>query len=413
MSRRCVEGGLANLAVLASLAVLATGCDKLLTKPLMYTSVQVHADRRDGSPVAGVQLLLYTGQRVMAYDSTNSVGLALFQFVPAGPAYGVLAVAPVGYEFPEVLLGGPPTNLSGGFALSADSTPHFTFTLLRIGPGTVVASVVDQAGMPIAGIDVTLYSPSSTLQHAMTTTTGSVTFSAVPFGAYGVIAPIPPLYRDTGEPGTIWQDGLLVEQGVTATATLRLPLCQGSVNVTVADPAHGVAQGIQTYLYTSTATVDSAKTGSDGRVQYVPGCGYYGVRIIPNGDWAAAPGRGTQFVDGLAVHRGSVINVAFAAQYNTCRGAISVTVVDATGAAVPGATILLYSADSPSNVTSVETGGTVTFGNLGCGIGRGVMITPPAGWSATAGRGGSYVDGLSVTSGGTLNVKFTLVPAAP
>lgn len=416
MSRRCVEGGLAKLAVLASLAslaVLATGCDKLLTKPLRYTSVQVHAERRDGSPVAGVTLLLYTGQRIMAYDSTNSAGLALFQSVPAGPAYGVRAVAPAGYEFPELLLGGPPTNFIDRFALSADSTPHFTFQLLRIGPGSVAAWVVDQAGMPIAGIDVTLYSPSAALQHATTTTTGSVTFSPVPFGNYGVIAPIPQRYRDSGEPGTIWQDGLLVEQGVTATATLRLTLCQGSVNVTVADPAHGVAQGVQTYLYTSTATVDSAKTGSDGRVQYVPGCGNYGVRIVPNGDWAAAPGRGTQFADGLVVHRGSVTNVAFAAQYNTCRGAISVAVVDATGSAVSGATILLYSADSPSNITSVETGGTVTFGNLGCGIERGVTISPPAGWSATAGRGGSFVDALSVTNGGTLNVKFTLVPAAP
>jgi hypothetical protein len=307
---------LANLAGLAGLALLATACDRLVTKPLMYTSVQVHVERRDGSPIGGIQLLLYTGQRVMAYDSTDSAGLALFQFVPAGPAYGVMAV-------------------------------------------------------------------------------------------------VPPPYRDSGEPVTIWQDGLVVEQGVTDTVTLRLSLCQGSVNVTVADPVHGVAQGVQTYLYTSTATVDSARTGSNGGVHYVPGCGNYGVRIIPNIDWSVAPGRGTQFADGLVVHRDSIINVALAAQYNTCRGAISVTVVDATGTAVPGATILLYSADSPSNITSVETGGIVTFGNLGCGIERGVTITPPAGWSAAPGRGGSYFDGLSVTDGGTVKVKFTLAPVAP
>jgi hypothetical protein len=229
VSRRRVRGGLANLARLASLAVLATACDSLLTKPLMYTSVQVHTELLDGSPVAGVQLELYTGQRVMALDSTNSAGLALFQFVPAGPAYGVLAVAPAGYEFPEVLPGGPPTNYIDGFALSVDSTPHFTFRLLLI----------------------------------------------------------------------------------------------------------------------------------------------------------------------------------------ACYGAISVTVVDATGAAVSGASLLLYSAENQGNTTSVETGGTVTFGNLYCGIERGVMITPPAGWTAMPGRGGSYFDGLLVTSGGTVNVKFTLTRAVP
>lgn len=315
MSRRCVESGLANLAVLASAAVLAVACDSLVTKPLMYTSVQVHTVRRDGSPVGDVQVLLYTGQRVMAYDSTNSAGLALFQLVPAGPAYGVMAV-------------------------------------------------------------------------------------------------VPPLYQDFGQPGTIWQDGLVIEQGVTPTVTLQLSLCQGSVNVTVADPVHGAAPGLQTYLYTSTATVDSARTGSDGGVHYVPACGNYGVRIIPNGDWSVAPGRGTQFADGLLVHRDSIINVALAAQYNTCRGVISVTVVDATGSAVSGATLLLYSADTRSNITSVETGGTVTFGNLSCGIERGVTITPPAGWSAAPGRGGTYFDGLSVTDGGTVKVKFTLTPVA-
>jgi hypothetical protein len=322
VNRRRIEGALAtfasltSLTSLGSLALLAMACDSLVTKPLMYTSVQVHVERLDGSPIGGIQLLLYTGQRVMAYDSTNSAGLALFQLVPAGPAYGVMAV-------------------------------------------------------------------------------------------------VPPPYRDSGEPVTIWQDRLVIEQGVTDTVTLRMSLCQGSMNVTVADPVHGVAQGVQTYLYTSTATVDSARTGSDGGVHYAPACGNYGVRIIPNVDWSVAPGRGTEFADGLDVHRAPIINVALAAQYNTCRGAISVTVVDATGVAVPGATLLLYSADSPSNITSVETGGTATFGNLGCGIERGVTVTPPAGWSVSPGRGGSFVDGLSVTNGTTLGVTFTLTRVAP
>lgn len=389
---------------------MAAACDQLLTKPLMYTSVNVRAQRRDGTPIGGVPVELFTGQRPMAYDSTNSAGLALFTPVPAGPAYGLYAQAPAGYAFPELLLGGPPTNMIAGFALSADSAPHFTFQLLRMGPGTVTVSVVDQAGKPFAGVVVALYSASAILQHATTSTDGTASFSAVPFGLYGLSTP---LYRDLGEPGTVWQDGLLIEEGVTVPATLTLPLCQGSVNLTVADPTHGAAPGVQTYLFTSTATIDSAKTGSDGRVVYTAPCGNLGVRIVPNADWAVAPGRGTQFADGLIVRRGSVTNVSLAAQYNTCHGAILVTVADSTGAPVSGATLLLFSANNQGNVSNVETGGTLTFASLACGIERGVQITPPAGWSATAGRGGSYVDGLMVTNATTLNVGFTLARLAP
>jgi hypothetical protein len=398
------------LAAVAVLAVMAMACDHLLTKPLMYTSVNVRALRRDGTPIGGVPLVLFTGQRPMAYDSTNGAGTALFQLVPAGPVYGLQASAPAGFAFPELLLGGPPTDVIAGFALSADSAPHFTFQLLRVGPGTVTVSVVDHAGKPLASVDVALYSASAILQHATTSTDGTASFSAVPFGLYGVRTP---LYHDLGEPGTVWEDGLLIEEGVTVPATLTLELCQGSVNLTVADPTHGAAPGVQTYLFTSTATIDSAKTGSDGRVVYTAPCGNLGVRIVPNGDWGVAPGRGTQFADGLIVRRGSVTNVSLAAQYNTCRGAIHVTVADSTGAPVSGATLLLFSANNRGNVSNVETGGTLTFASLPCGIERGVQITPPAGWRATAGRGGSYVDGLSVTNGTTLNVAFTLARIAP
>jgi hypothetical protein len=297
-----------------------------------------------------------------------------------------------------------------GFALSADSAPHFTFQFLRIGPGTVNASVVDPAGKPIAGADVALYSATAFLQHATTSTAGTVSFSAVPFGVYGVITPT---YGDFNEPAATWQDGLLIEQGVTATATLTVHLCQGNVNLTVADPVYGAAPGLQTYLFTATATVDSAKTGSDGRVAYVTACGNYGVRVVPNLDWAVAPGRGTEFADGLLVRRGSVTNVALTAQYNTCRGAIHVTVADSTGAPVSGATLLLFTANNQGNFSQVETGGALTFANLPCGIEFGVLITPPAGWSATLGRGGSYVDGLSVINGTTLNVGFRLARLTP
>lgn len=400
--------------VVAVLILCSTACDSLVTKPLNYTAVDVRAERRDGTPITGVPLILYTGQRPMGYDTTNAAGHALFERVPAGPAYGVLAEAPAGYAFPETLLGGPPTNAIGGLVLRTDSTPKLRFQFLRIGPGTVTASVVDQAAKPFAGVHVDLYSPEGALLRGKTSADGRVTFGAVPYGLYGVTTPRPLAYRDLDEPATLWQDGLVVEEGTTATATLTLKLCRGTIDLTVADPTRGGAPGVQTYLYTPTETVDSARTGSDGRVHYVsPLCGDYGVRVVPNNDWRVAPGRGSQFADGLIVHRGSALTVSLSAQYNSCRGAIRVTVVDETGAAVPGATLGLYSSDVQSNASNVATSGTYTFGNLGCGLDRGVSIAAPAGWVAAPGRGGSYVDGLVVTNGTTLDVKFTLTRLAP
>lgn len=396
--------------VLTCLALGAAACDQLVTSPSRYTAVDVRTERRDGSAVPGAQVILFTGQRIMQYATTDAQGNALLERVPEGPAYGVRVVKPDGYEFLERLLGGPPSDAVIGIALSHDSTPTLKFRLLKVGPGTATARVVDQAGASVPAADVELYASSGVIKRGKTATDGQVSFSAVPFGQYGVRAYLPVAYRDFDDPATVWQDGLVIEDGVTATGTLAMKRCTGTINLNVADPAYGGAPGLRVYLFIWTGVVDSTRTGSDGKVRLqTPGCADYGVRIVGTSDWRVAPGRGTEFADGLVIHRGTTRDAALAVTYNTCRGAIRVNVTDAAGTLVPGAVLSLYSGGGDSTITSVAPSGSLTFGNLGCAPPeRGVRVTPPAGWTVVQGSGSSWKDGLIVTSGATLDVRFIL-----
>lgn len=403
------RGGRAAITCAATAtALLQAGCDRLVTDPAMYSTVTVEATRRDGTPVPGVPLVLYTGQRPVAYHATGSDGLATFHQVPFASAYGVLAQAPDGYAFPERLFGGPPSDAKL-FSLGADSSVVLHFTFLKIGPGTVEAVVRDQAGNPVAGADVELYAPSGVISRSRTGATGAATFSSVPFGTYGVFVFRPPAYRDIGESDRISVDGLVIEEGTTATATAELVRCTGSVQVRVADPRVGPASGFPVYLYMASGTLDSAKTAADGQVRFTTSrCGEFGVALGPApSDWTVTPGRGTSYIDGLRVTRGSSFSVELPVKFAPCHGSIDVSIVDRAGTPVDGAAVTLYDARS-ANPAVAAPGGRVLFPNLTCGLERGVRVIPPSGYSVIEGRGTSYVDGLRLTDGVTLPVRFVL-----
>ena len=399
---------------LAGLAMLVIGCDQLVTSPSRYTAVEVHTERRDGTAVPNVPLVLYTGLRIMGYDTTNAQGVARFVRVPEGPAYGVYAGEPAGYAFPEQLLGGPPTNAVNGLDLVHGSIANVTSHLLRIGPGTVVTRITDDAGSPVASADVDLYTATGVLQRSKTATDGRAVFSAVPYGLYGVRTVRTAAYRDLEEPEFLWKDGLLVEEGGTVDASLALERCQGTINVHVVDPARGDAAGVATYLFMRNGILDSTRTASDGRVKFaVPMCGDFGVRIVGNADWRVTPGRGTEFADGLIINRGTTRDVTFPVQYNSCRGAVRVTIVDGSGVMVSGASVVLYTAGTAASTTMMASDGMVTFSDLACAPPeRGVRVIPPAGWSV-APNASDHADGLVVTNGGVLDVRFTLARTSP
>lgn len=395
------------LATASSVAVAA--CDQLATSPSRYAAVEVQTMRRDGTPVPAVPLTLATGLRIMGYDTTDANGNARFNRVPEGPAYGVLAGVPAGYARLEDLLGGAVSDFVS-FDLHRDSLPVARFQFLKIGPGTAIAKVVDQASAPMSGIDVELYSPTQVIGRQKTATDGHATFSPMPFGNYGVRVYRPDAYRDLDESPSIHVDGLVIEDGVTETRTLALQLCVGSITLTVSNPTFGAGANIRTQLFRATGMVDARRTGTDGTVRYADiACDRYGVRVLPSAEWVLINGRGTEFLDGLVVKRGTALNVSLPGKYNTCRGSLRVTATDPLGTAVPGVTVVLSTSyDDPVVTHATSSAGIATFDALGCGPERTVIITAPSGWTATPGRGGTYLDAIPVTNGSTVDVRFTL-----
>lgn len=388
-------------------------CDQMVTKPARFGAVEVRTTRRDDTPVARVPLVLFTGLRVMAYDTTDANGEARFVRVPEGLAYGVYAGIPEGYERPERLLGGSISDFVP-FDVRRDSVPTVNFKFLRIGPGTVAARVLKEGEGPAANAEVELYAANGVVSKRQTDADGRARFDAVPFGAYGIRTLRTPEYRDVDEGPLLNQDGLVVEDGVTATGTLTLRKCLGSIVLRVADPVRGSAAAVGTELFTATAVIDTGRTMSDGTVRYDKlQCGAYGVRIRPSADWIIASGRGTSFMDGLVVHRDATVNVLLPVQYDSCRGSIRATVVDAAGTPIAGASLVMYTEYDDPTVTQVATNGTTLFVNLGCAVRRGVRVTPPPNWTVREGPGSSYIEGFVVTSGGVVDLRFTLTAVTP
>ncbi|MBM3908276.1 MAG: carboxypeptidase regulatory-like domain-containing protein [Gemmatimonadetes bacterium] len=392
-------------------ALLITGCDQLVTTPLRYGTVEVSVTRRNGDKLANVPMHLFTGQRIMAYGKTDSTGIMRFERVPEGPAYAVRVERASGFEFIENLLGGTVNDAVIGMKVRRDSISTVRFTLLKIGPGTIEAQVTEPGGAPVAGVKLELYRPSGVIREGVAGTNGRLSFDAVPFGQYGVRAYRPKAYRDLDEPLTVWTDGVVVEGGVTAVAPLSMAPCRGTIDVRVTDPVYGAASGVRLLLFTVEGVVDSVRTAADGSARFTtPFCSDFGVRAIANGDWRFASARGSEFVDGLVIRRGTVRSAALSAQYNTCRGNLRVSVTDGTGAFIPGARLELYTAANADTLrTMVTAAEPAIFSNLGCGPPeRGVRIVPPAGWKVTEGAGTSWVDALVIRAGATLDVAFRL-----
>src|SRR6185312_14740760 len=118
-----------SLLVIA--AVMAGGCDRMLTKPSIYNnSLNVSVTRRNGEPVSGAQFVLYTGQRPMQYGQTSSDGRLDFLHVPPG-SYGIrLYGVPSGYAWISDVVGGPREDAVSGLAVEPEkSFDTFVFQL--------------------------------------------------------------------------------------------------------------------------------------------------------------------------------------------------------------------------------------------------------------------------------------------
>lgn len=290
------------------------GCDAWLTKPALTNTVEVIATRRNGDPVPGVSLLLYTGQRPMGYATTGSDGKYTFERVPQG-FYGVFATPTEPYELKERTFGGPPTDFVDGLVVTNGTLFPVRFTFLKRGPGTVLARVVDAGGSPLSGVTAFLYSPTKVLDTVLTDASGLATFLEVPFGAYGVAITRPLLYRSYrsfDDSLYAFRDGLLVEADSKDSVRFSLQRCSGQVRFHVNDQQGNPMVGVRAVLYTSTEVVANAVTAANGIGVFAAPClTPLGTIIIPPAGYTIPDGRGSQFFDGFSLASGGAIDFTF------------------------------------------------------------------------------------------------------
>lgn len=206
--------------VLLVLALATAGCDGLIS-PSHYGAVRVEAVSTTGTPAPGVDVELYTGLRSMGYGRTDANGIMQFDPVPEGPAYGVYAAAPAGWAFPELIYGGPPTNIIAGFPVRRDSVEVIRFTLVKLGRGSIHTLVQDDAGNTLPGVLVTLYTGTGLVSVLPTDGAGRIAFTDVPAGEYGVSAERPAAYRDIFAEERVYSaPHRIVAEGDSLAATL-------------------------------------------------------------------------------------------------------------------------------------------------------------------------------------------------
>ena len=400
MSHRLPAAVAAAAAVGALLATL--GCADIVTDILEYGSVEVETARRNGDPVPGVELLLYTGPHARGMGTTDASGRHRFEFVPPN-VYGVRATPPEGYARPEELLGGPTSAYVDTLSLEEGGSRSVRFTYLKKGPGKITATVRDAGGAAVPDALVSLFSPLATVQESPAGSSGTVVFEDVPYGVWGVRVAPPALYLGEGE--TVFeQDGILVEEGSAETAAFALEPCLGTLGVRVGTAAGAAVAGYPVRLYQVGGTLEEGPTASDGVKTFGPlMCRTFGVALVPKQDWEFTEGPGTSWLDGLRVTRGSDTTVAFTVA--SCHGRIRGSVRDQAGAPLSGAGFTLFGPDGDLAADTTDAAGSHAFAVRGCQD-FGVRLTPPGGYTAGTGRGVGFFDGIRLRDGAVRDVAF-------
>ena len=201
------------------------GCAELVTDILEYSTVEVSTTRRSGEPVEGVPLTLYIGGRDMAFGESDATGRYVFRFVPPN-IYGVWEGSKPGYARLAELFGGPVRDYVDNIVLGEGELKSVGFTYLKDGPGKISVTVEEADGTPIEQAEVTLYghqhlSPRQDVEEQNTDPTGRVVFDPVTWGNWGVMVLPPDGYIAAGA-GTLFEDGILIEEGVEEEVTFTL-----------------------------------------------------------------------------------------------------------------------------------------------------------------------------------------------
>lgn len=309
--------GLDRAAWILTMGISVTTCDRWTTKASLYNSVDVFVTARDGSPVPGASLTLFTGDRPMGYAATNETGRYTFARVPRG-VYGIAADPPEGFALRESLVRGSPTNTVDGLQVAGDALSPVRFTFLKKGSGSVSLRVAQNTGAPLAGVVATLYTPTLVQARVITDATGRASFNGIPFGVYGVAIDRPVFFSDfpTRTDGTFaTYDDIIIDAGSRDSVTFTLQRCAGNLRALAIDQNNLPVSNANISFYTAFQLIGVRPTGNDGRATSEGPCDVEtGISIAPPSGYTVLPGRNFSFFDSIRLASGQTVDVTFRLQ---------------------------------------------------------------------------------------------------
>ena len=283
------------------------GCESLLLSPPQYGEVQVTVTTDAGAPVPNIPLTLYTGQRPIEYAKSDVAGNYTFQRVPPGN-YGVVATVPEGAgDLENAYL------VRDGLDVGPGARRTAAFTVARC-EGWISVSVRDYSSAPAVSVPVTLYTSAGALDSARTASDGVHRFASLTCGEYGVQLGENPGYTLIPGRGRSYLDGIRVTRVSPSTAvSLAVQRCRATIRVRALDAASVGVAGATATVFTSSGTLATGLTMSDGTVDFssTP-CGMsLGVAITPPTGYSVPAGRGSSVFDGIRLADGASTDVVF------------------------------------------------------------------------------------------------------
>lgn len=247
------------------LVVVASGCSQLLTDTPRRTEVIVAVKDAGGAPMPDLPLILYTGDRPVQYASTGEDGRFRFEEVPYG-VYGVSVDRPPSY----VDLGEPINVFVDGLLINATPLDTIRFVLAKC-EGTVSVQVLDATGNPASSLPVYLYRLDGIVRDTITGVDGTVNFTKVHCGDYGVAVPPTYGYVIKNVRGFGFADGLRITRATTSLrAVLRVTVedCGGVIRVHAQDTGGAPVPGASLLLYSGDAKYRTAVTDGAGNASF-------------------------------------------------------------------------------------------------------------------------------------------------
>jgi thermitase len=313
---------------------------------------------KDGSAIVGATVT--DGTRMTTTDATGKYAISN---VPPG-TYQVIASKAGYYSF------------SSSVTVVAGSTTVANFALAEI-PGSIAGTVTSaKDGSPLVGATVTDGTRTTT-----TDGTGKYTIANVPPGTYQVTA------SKAGYQSS--SVTVMVVAGNTVVANFSLSETPGAITGTLTSAKDGsVIAGATVTDGTRTTTTDAT--------------GKYTISNVPPGTYQAVASKSGYHSSSLSVTvlAGSTAVANFALNEVIVPGSISGTVTSAKdGSAIAGATVT-----DGTRTTTTDAMGKYTISNV-----------MPGTYQVTASKEGyvSVTSAVTVVSGGTVTINFSLSPRTP